>query len=154
MLSLPISFPTALLHLGRQSGDYGIIYLETLGLSENIKMIYEHLEKDDLVGRKLHILAENQQFESGLSGNIFTCNQSRARKYITSTWLTHISEKLVSFGISMTFTMVSPTYPTIMDVGMTKNLNNFQLRCLNNTRLHLQRVHFEDSEQYRNVQWP
>ena len=107
---------------------------------------------DDLVGKKTRILAEKQQFESGLSSNIFRCGNTKVRGYITQTWLTDISEEIHSFGISREIQMLLPESPTIMDVAITTHLSITQLQSLNRARLHTKKMHLNNNL-YKDADW-
>lgn len=153
LYSLPLSFPTSLLHLNKEFGGYDLLDLPILCLSEKMKLIEKYIREDDLVGKKTRILAETQQFESGVSTNIYKCSNVKARSYIAQSWLTSVSEALQDFGISMEIQMYLPEAPTIMDQALATNLNKSQLQKINKVRLHRKMMHVY-RETYLDADWP
>ena len=142
------------MHLDSRYGGYGILDCSFVSIAEKIKLVNQYIQEGDLVGKKLQILAENQQFESGLSTNIFRCDNQKARRYITKTWFSHLCDGLAALGISMYFKMLFPSSPTIMDVAMDFKLSDDQLMVLNNARIHKRLMHFGPQESYSTVEWP
>lgn len=118
-----------------------------------MKGIAKHIYRNDLVGKKIRILAETKKLESGLSSNIFKCGQIKARSYITTTWLTQLSDSLLPFVISMVIQMLLPESPTIMDIAIETHLSISQLQSLNRTRLYKIMMYF-GKKKYTNVDWP
>lgn len=117
-----------------------------------MKLIEKHIRRDDLVDRKIRILAETQQLESGLSSNIFRCGHMKARKKITKTWLTALSEELFPFGITIAIQMSLPESPTIMDIAITTHFTTAQLQSINRARLHNKKIHV-GVDSYQAADW-
>lgn len=88
-----------------------------------------------MVGKKIMILAETLQFESGVSTNVFKALNSRARKIVSDSQLTFLANRLGTLGISMNCRLSPPKGPILMDIAMTKSLTVTQLHRLNCTRL-------------------
>ena len=141
IFSLPIFFPTSRLHLNKTFVVYEIIDLPILSLAGKMKMIEKHIRRNDLVGKKIRILAETQKFESGLSTNKFRCRQSRARSYITETRSTRLCDSLLPFGVSMLIQMALSEAPEIMDIALGNHLSSSQIQSLSRARLHNKMIH-------------
>ena len=94
------------------------MHLPLLNIAEKIKFILKHVHKSYLVGKKIKIMDEYHQFESGLSSNIFQSINNRASKFITPSILTYLADKLHDFGDSIYFKMNLPKGLILMDVAV------------------------------------
>ena len=152
MFSLAKSAPNNILFLGKEYGGYNIPNLHLRSLAAKMEFCVTHMFEDSFVGTKYKILAENLQFESGISSNIFKPSNNKARRLVTDSLLTLIVNQLKAFGITMWISMKVPKGPTLMDVALKTGMSDEQLLRLNNARLHYKYLYWHQDTTYNN--WP
>lgn len=148
MFSLSKSTPNNIFLFGKEYGGYDIPNLPLRSLASKMEFCVSQILEGSLVGSKYRIMAENLQFESGISGNIFKPNNKRARKLITDSLLTLIANQLEAFGITMWINMKVPNGPTLMDIALTTGMSDDQLLILNNARLHYKFLYWHQDTVY------
>ena len=120
--ALASTAPNNILFLDKAFGGYGISNLYLRSITAKMEIIAKHVLSNDFFGQKIKITAENLQFESGISGNIFQTSNKRARKFITASLLTLVANQLEEFGITLWIKMEVPKGPTLMDIALTTML--------------------------------
>ena len=106
-------------------------------LSKKMEMIAKHIISNDYVGRKIKIMFEQLQFESGLSQNIFQASKTRARQIVSESVLTYLANQLAPLGISIYIDAVLPKGPTLMDKVLDSTMEMVQIQIINKVRLHM-----------------
>ena len=144
---LASTFSNDIMMLQRKYGGYNVPNLYLKNVAENIKMFISSIRMDENTGKKMKILIDCQQLESGLSSSILTEKGKIGLGYITKTWLTELIERLQEFQLYFKFPHWSPQCKeedTIMDILTQRNDEIEFLKKANLCRQACKQVYISD----------
>ena len=143
-LCLASTTETSTIYIPDIYGGYGIIDVEVEMLAEQARYCVQHLRNGDSLGRRIRILIENHQLESGLNGSILQYPDLCGLEYLTPTLLLKMLQQLGELGLSLHVDHWRPNSkkPAIMETLRKEIRDKGDLEQLNTCRLWLQ-VHHE-----------
>ena len=143
-LSLASTVETSMIYIPDIYGGYGIIDVEVEMLAEQARYCVQHLRNDDSLGKRIKILIENHQLESGLNDTILQSPDLSSLEYLTPTLILKLLQRLGELGLKLHVDHWRPNNnkPAIMETLRKEIKDKGDLEQINTCRLWLQ-VHHE-----------
>ena len=143
-LCLASTVENSIIYIPDIYGGYGIIDVEVEMLAEQARYCVQHLRNDDSLGRRIKILIENHQLESGLNDTILQCPDLGGLEYLTPTLILKLLQRLGELGLILHVDHWRPNNnkPAIMETLRKEVKDKEDLEQINTCRLWLQ-VHHE-----------
>lgn len=146
-------YPTDLIYLASSYGGYGIQNLWLRSLSTKMEKIVKHVRLNDFVGKKIRIMIEQHQFESGMSHNISQVSKSKSRQIIAPLILTYLGNQLGDLGISLNIDLELFKGPTLMDTLIDSSFTIEQFQRINEVRLQKRFIYWYPEPEGKYI-WP
>ena len=139
-------FSTRLMYTPMMYGGYGVVDIEKANLVEQVKMMLSALRQGDNTGKKLKVLIEYHQLESGVGKSVLE-QGGEVDFLLTETWVTKLVRKLRNYGMwikTRHWVPVEEGMKTLMEIFIEKGKEKDELEKLNLCRMHFNVLWVDD----------